>query len=275
VISLPLERLPSTEDITHRFLGRLPAFPPIAVRMLSALAQEDVAFKEVARLIGLDPALTGEVLRLANSGLYGRQFEVCSIRHAIAMLGLGTISQITTTAALWRGLRRRGSPFMKDWWRHSIAAALIARHSSKDLGPDFAYTAALLHASGQLALIEDAPEDYPKLIESAYADGRDLLACERDVFGVDHALLAGLILQSWGLPEELSDAAAKHHDAITSVPLVLAVQIGCAAAGYAGFGRCGCDQGLSGCGPPAELLAGDYLLETLVAEVNQIECFLA
>jgi HD-like signal output (HDOD) protein len=178
------------------------------------------------------------------------------------------------TAALWRGLRRRTSPFMKDWWRHSIAAALIARQSSKDLDVDFAYTAALLHSSGQLALIEDSPQDYPKLVECAYVDGRDLLACERDVFGIDHALLTGLILRSWGLPEKLSDAAARHHDAITSVPLVLAVQIGCCAAEHAGFGRCGCHQLLSACGPPEELLVGNYSLKALVAEINQIECFL-
>jgi hypothetical protein len=72
----------------------------------------------------------------------------------------------------------------------------------------------------------------------------------------------------------LSDAAARHHDAITSVPLVVAVQIGCAAAESAGFGRCGCHQRLSACGPPAELLVGNYSLKALVAEINQIECFL-
>jgi HD-like signal output (HDOD) protein len=111
---MPLEPLPSIAVTGRRFLGRLPAFPPIAIRLLSVLADEDVVLKEVARLIELDPVLAGEIMRLANSGLYGRQFEVCSIRHAIAMLGLGIISQITTTAALWRGLRRRTSPFMKD-----------------------------------------------------------------------------------------------------------------------------------------------------------------
>src|SRR5208282_3665181 len=110
---------------------------PVAVRLLSVLADESVSFKEVARLIALDPVLAGEVLRLANSGLYGRRVEVDSVLCAIAILGCGRLSQIAVTAALWRGLRHRSVPFVRDWWRHSVATALIARHSSEAKSKDF------------------------------------------------------------------------------------------------------------------------------------------
>jgi HD-like signal output (HDOD) protein len=202
---------------------------------------------------------------------------VRSVLTAIAVLGFGRLSQIVVTAALWRGLPRRATPFVRDWWRHSIAAALIARQSSKDLGMDFAYTAALLHGVGQLALFEDARQDYPDLVERVRVDGLDLLARERDRFGVDHASLAGVLLESWGLPESLCEAAAKHHDAGAATPLVLAVQTGCAGAEYAGFGRCGCHECLAAgvTGPLTELFAGAYALDMLVAEINQIECSFA
>ncbi len=270
------ETMPVLNSIDRRLLRRLPAFSPVAVRLLSVLADERTAYKEIARLIALDPVLAGEVLRLANSGLYGRRFEVRSILQAIALLGIGILSQMAMTAALWRGLPRRTAPFVRAWWRHSIAAALVARKSGQDSSGDLAYTAALLHGVGQLALFEDAPQNYPELIERACAGGVDLLACERDVFGVDHASLAGLLLESWGLPETLSDAVAKHHDASTGTRLALAVQTGCVGAEYAGFGRCGCQEHPvpTVLGPLAELLAGDYLLDTLVADVNQIECSL-
>ena len=273
-----LEAVPVLNSIDRRLLGRLPAFSPIAVRLLSVLANERTSFKELARLITLDPVLAGEVLRLANSGLYGRRFEVRSVLHAIAMLGFEKLTQIAVTAALWRGLprARRTAPFVRDWWRHSIAAALIARASSKELPLDFAYTAALLHGVGQLALFEDAPRDYPNLVDRAYADGHDLLARERDAFDVDHAALAGLLLESWGLPETLCDAAARHDDASASTRLELAVQVGCAGAEYAGFGRCGCHRRLAAGVPEplAELLAGDYTLDMIVVGVNEIECSL-
>lgn len=258
----------------RRLLGQLPAFSPVALRLLSVLSDDSVSFKEVSRLIAVDPVLAGEVLRLANSGLYGRRVEVHSILCAIAILGCGKLSQIAVTAALWRGLPRRTSPFVRDWWRHSIAAALIARQASEDKLKDFAYTAALLHGVGQLALFQDSPADYSALVQNAYVCETDLLAQERDEYGLDHASLAGLILESWGLPEKLCGAVTRHHDATTSEGLDLAVHTGCAGAEYAGFGRCGCHQLLAeGPGPVSELFVDDYL-NVLIAGVNGIECSL-
>lgn len=259
----------------RRLLGRLPAFSPVAVRLLSLLADESVSFKEVSRLIGLDPVLSGEVLRLANSGLYGRRAEVDSILFAIAMLGCGKLSQIVVTAALWNGLPRRTAPFIRDWWRHSVAAALIARQYSDEKFKDSSYTAALLHGVGQLALFQDAPQDYSNLVESAYADGVDLLTRERDAFGIDHASLAGLILDSWALPENLCDAVTQHHEDDLVPSLAHEVHTACLGAEFAGFGQCGCHQHFAAGipGPMAELFAGDYFV-SLVAGVNGIECSL-
>lgn len=261
----------------RRLLARVPAFSPIAVRLLSVLGDERSSFKDAARLIALDPILAAEVLRMANSGLYGRRCEVRSILTAIAMVGTGKLSQIVVTVALWRGLQGRAVPFVRDWWRHSIAAALIAQRSSKEVSVDFAYTAALLHGVGQLALFEDSPRDYTALVERAYLEGGDLLEYERDSFGVDHAALARLFLESWRLPEILCDSVAAHHEDGSDRSLARIVQIGCMGAEHAGFGRCGCHRHLSEGipGPLAELLAGDGVLDAIAIEVNRIECSLA
>jgi HD-like signal output (HDOD) protein len=100
--------------------------------LLSVLADEHAPFKEVARLIALDPVLAGEVLRMANSGLYGRWLGVGSLFEAIARLGRGRLSQIAITAALWCGLPRRTAPFVRERWRHNIAVALIAQQYAQE-----------------------------------------------------------------------------------------------------------------------------------------------
>ena len=266
----------TVDSIDRRLLTRLPPFSPVAVRLLSVLSDERTPFKEIAKLIALDPVLAGEVLRIANSGLYGRWLRVSSLLEAIARLGTARLSQIAITAALWRGLPRRTAPFVREWWRHSIASALIAQECGQDLPTDHAYTAGLLHGIGQLALFEDAPRDYPNLVERAYGEGRDLLACEREVFHVDHAALAGVILESWGLPEKLCEAVALHHGAYEEMGLAVAVHTGCAAAEHVGFGRCGCFEhpGAEVAAPIAALLANSSLLDSLAVQINQIECSL-
>ncbi len=268
--------MPALNSIDRRLLTRLPPFSPVAVKLLSVLADERAPFKEIAGLIALDPVLAGEVLRLANSGLYGRWLRVSSLLEAIARLGTGRLSQVAITAALWRGLPRKTAPFVREWWRHCIAAALIAQQCGQDFSSDHAYTAALLHGIGQLALFEDAPQDYPNLVERVYAEKLDLLECEREIFHLDHAALAGLILESWGLPQHLCEAVAKHHDLPANTGLAVAVEIGCHVAEHVGFGRCGCPEHSAAetAAPIAALLANHSLLDSLVVQINQIECSL-
>ena len=89
----------------NQFLKRLPTFSPIAVRLMGMVADENVSFKEVAKLISLDPSLSGETLRMANSGLYARRQEIHSVLHAIAIVGLHQVTHIVLTAALGEAFR--------------------------------------------------------------------------------------------------------------------------------------------------------------------------
>jgi HD-like signal output (HDOD) protein len=237
----------------------------------------NVSFKEVAKLFSSDPVLAGQVLQLANSGMYGRQATpVQSVLHAVAILGLKNISRIAVTAALSNGFPSRTASWTRSWWRHSIASALIADHVGvAELHLDFGYTAGLLHAIGQLALFRNAPEEYPMMVEEAHSTGADLLQWERNRFGADHVELSSLILADWGLPHGLQQAVSEGHTSNASDPLTASVQAGCWYAESAGFGQCGCIQnhGDDIAGHPAKPL-DKYLLDVLIIEVNRIECSL-
>lgn len=238
---------------------------------------ENVSFKEVAKLFSADPVLAGQVLQLANSGMYGRQVApVQSVLHALAILGLKNISRIALTAALSQGFPCRTAPWIRGWWRHSIATALIADHiGTAEVSLDVGYTAGLLHAVGQLALFQNAPEDYPKLLENPNASGDDLLRCESEHFGANHVELSGLILADWGLPESLRQAILERHSSNPLDALTATVQAGCWHAESAGLGLCGCIRDTRNEIPaqPAKPI-DTYLLDVLTIEVNRIECSL-
>ncbi len=268
-----------TQSRVDQLIGRLPAFSPVALRLMSIISDENVSFKEVAKLISLDPALAGEVLKLANSGFYGRRAAVHSIVHAIALVGIRRVSPIVITAAIWKALPRQPSPSIKAWWRHSIASALVAEHVCRESAEvDSAYTASLLHAIGQLALFEYSPDQYKQVLDLACSTGFDLLERERQNFGADHAELAGFILDRWNLPPSILEAVAAHHvDSPSASPLARVVHIGCFAAEYTGFGTCGCHNRIAAEDLPApvtRLIESKYLVEVLPQEVNGIECSL-
>jgi HD-like signal output (HDOD) protein len=262
---------------TRHLLKRLPAFSPIAIKLMVMVNDENVSFKEVAKLFSADPVLAGQVLQLANSGMYGRQVTpVQSVLHAMAILGLKNISRIALTAALSNGFPSRTAFWTRSWWRHSIACALIADHvGAAELHLDFGYTAGLLHAIGQLTLFQNAPEEYPKLIEEAHSAGADLLQWERNRFGADHAELSSLILADWGLPQSLQQAVSESHISISPDPLTATVQSACWYAELVGFGQCGCLRDRSDNAPGHSVKPLDnYLLDVLTIEVNRIECSL-
>ena len=105
----------------------------------------------------------------------------------------------------------------------------------------------------------------------------DLQENERAAYGTDHAELAGLILEAWGLPEIVQDAAALHHWPNAGGELGDAVQLGCVVAEHIGFGACGCHRQLAAENFPAqvaEVIGNKPLLEVFATEVNSIECSL-
>ncbi len=272
--------LPSIERLVR---AALPPFSPVALRLMALIFDEDVSFgvskKSCAADFPWTSAISGQVLKLANSeGFYGRRSSVHSILHAIALVGIKTLSGIVVTAAIWKALPRQRTPFLTDWWRHSVASALISAYEAKrNLNLDSAYTASLLHGIGQLALSQFAPNDYSAVFTAACSNGRDLLELEREAFGADHAEVAGQILAFWKLPAAIHEAVAAHHAADPSTILAAAVQTGCITAEYMGFGKCGC-HGLIAEGKFPEsvtnLIETKDFLEGLAQQVNGIECSL-
>lgn len=263
----------------RNLLRNLPVFSPVAVKLMMLVADEDVSFKEVAKLFSLDPVLAGQILKLANSGLYGRGVAIQSVLQAVAMLGLKSISRIAVTAALTSGFSRPITPWVRNWWRHSIAAALIAdKAGAGSLSADYGYTAGLLHAIGRLALYRTAPQEYPSLADPSRTSAADAFDRERERFGLDRAELSRQILAQWGLPASLQTAIARHHVSNGSDALTAAIQTGCHYAEFLGFGECGC------CLQPfGEISAGFDMeanfarpidsdsLSRLAIEVNRIE----
>jgi HD-like signal output (HDOD) protein len=192
------------------------------------------------------------------------------------MVGLHRLTHIVVTAALWRGMPHRSSPFVKGWWRHSVASALIAEHTAA-LPIDHAYTASLLHGVGQLALFEHAGQDYSQLVSDSVSGGLDLIETERAAYATDHAEVAGLILEAWDLPQVVQDAAALHHWPNAGSELAASVQVGCVVAEHIGFGACGCHLQLAAqkfSAPVAEVIGNQHLLDVFATEVNSIECSL-
>ena len=130
-----------------------PRRPSLLPQLLEAVGDEDASLRALSRIISQDPALTGDLLRTANSALYrvsGTPVE--SIERAAAMLGTTGLRTLIA-AALVKPLAGYESGtaaghFAETLWEHSICSASAAEAwaaRAQDCDPFTAHLLGLMH----------------------------------------------------------------------------------------------------------------------------------
>jgi diguanylate cyclase (GGDEF)-like protein len=181
---------------------KLPSPPTIAVRILEVVRRDDFSFVELAHVIQTDPALTGRVLRIANSSFYSLSRNVTSIETAVAVMGVNAVKNIALSFILAQAFQGpRGERFDFDRiWRRSITAAVAAQLISKAIGfkNDETFIASLLQDIGIATLAVLKKDEYLAVLDEKAVTGLPVTAVERRVFGFDHQEVGAELLRTWG-----------------------------------------------------------------------------
>src|SRR5437899_9915400 len=84
-------------------IGRknLPTIPAVLSQVLGLVEREDSSTRELVDLIEHDQALTGKMLRLANSALFGQSRRVATIPRAVMLLGCSTVRNLALGVKVW------------------------------------------------------------------------------------------------------------------------------------------------------------------------------
>jgi len=223
-------------------LEDLPPFPWIATKVLQlfSAAEDDLEVRRLIELIRSDTALGAELLRRANSVLFGLKSQISSLQHAVTLLGLEHVKTLALTIGLGSYLHTALKlSILRRCWRHSLACALLAEEfaSACSLPPDQAYTAGLLHDVGRLALLVKYPQPYADLLSVVIESRLAVLVSERDLFDVDHCQAGAWLAKKWQFPPELRRVAALHHNPPMngSFDLVRLVNVSCRLSESLGF----------------------------------------
>ena len=192
-------------------LRPLPPFPAVAQRIMALARQEDPGVRELGDLVKMDPSFAGELLRLANSALFGARRQVTSLARAIMIVGTERIKTMAATVAVNRMVRtsvRIG--VLRKVWVHSLVTAIMAEEAARAarLDRDSGYTAGLMHNLGALGLMSAYPEEYSRMLEVSGRFGFELLQTERDLFEIDHCAAGAYLAQDWDFPDELAAVIA-------------------------------------------------------------------
>ena len=193
----------------------IPSPPAIAIQILDTVQNEESSVCDLVRIISADPALTGKMLKVANSNYYSLQYSVTSIDRAIPVLGTEVIKNIALSFVIISQLSEKGdSSFdINYFWRRSITSAVAAELLKKaiNLQEDAMFVTALLHNIGILLLYMSKREEYVKIFAEKKDTKARLIDLEQREFGFDHQQLGFFLVSNWKLPDSIALPIKYHH----------------------------------------------------------------
>ena len=202
------------KDIKAR-LQHIPPLPQVAQDAMDILDRPDVDLRALEQTLHHDPALTTQMLRVANSPFYGLTRQISSLHDACLLLGIYTVRNVVLTAAVMTRFPPDNSHSLdrQALWKHAIGTAIAAKVIAIKckFDQELAFTCGLLHDIGKLVLDCYFPEETAAVVQ--YRDRHDCLLrdAEMKVLGFDHSTIGAWIAKRWNLPPMLVHAIAFHH----------------------------------------------------------------
>jgi putative nucleotidyltransferase with HDIG domain len=191
--------------------------PGVYHEAITALADDRCSTRRLADILQRDVGATTRLLKLANSSWWRPARPITEVDGAVAALGRDLVRAAVLVLGLASGVAETHHGWIDDVTMHGLAVAELAAELVDDRREcGVARTAGLLHDVGRVALARSAAHDYSAMMRRGL-DEAELVAAERAVFGVDHATIAGFLLELWGLPTAVAHAVARHHDAPAAV----------------------------------------------------------
>jgi HD-like signal output (HDOD) protein len=182
------------------------ALPRVCADLALLTAQQVFDSAQLARLIESDPALAGEVMRVANSPAMRPLAQVVSLRQAVSWLGIAEVRNIAM-AVMLRGevfAAPGHEPESEELWREAWLAALwakeIARERRKHV--ESAFLAALMHRTGAALAL--------KLLSGFEVTRRTVMDARSfaELVVEFEPGFGRLLMNRWSLPDDVQNGAS-------------------------------------------------------------------
>ena len=187
-----------------------PRRPMQLPKLMRAINDETASRREFSQIIAGDPALAGNLLRLANSPFYRRSPQAIeSLDRAVDMLGTEGLRSMIAAALLQPAFRISGGSFVQFGdvtWEHSLYAAAAAEGDAElveNADPFAAQLLALIMGLATIVIFSVAQNEF---LARRRAPEAPMIAALIDAHGVS---VARQIAASWELSERIDTALAE------------------------------------------------------------------
>ncbi|MCF7977806.1 MAG: HDOD domain-containing protein [Chromatiaceae bacterium] len=200
----------------------LPPMPALAKRLWSLRDDDSISAQTLAEVILLDPFLSTQILRRANSAYYGAVQPIETVQDAVTRLGFSVALEFALALAALSPLRtpNRGPIGRDRLWQHGLRCGVIMqelarqRRSAFQLPPGVIQLSGITHDIGYLLLGHLLPEQFQLVNRLIAANpALSLPTIDRFALGVEHTQLGEWLYDAWDMPAPLLLVVRHHHNA--------------------------------------------------------------
>ena len=176
------------------------------IRIKELIDDESSTIDDISDVIIIDPALTGTILKLANSSFFNYPGKIDTISKAVLVLGITEVYNLVIAYFTTQAFKsiNAGQDYLDIFWEKSIDCALLIKFFGCSLNVPNAerlFILGVLHNLGELVVKQIAPE---KVTECQNGKNTCLpWNRQRDVLGFTYGECGAELLKLWQLPYNL------------------------------------------------------------------------
>lgn len=182
----------------------LPSIPETAIKVRTAITDVNISSDKIAKIAQQDPAITAQLIKVANSPLFRGREKIEALPPAITRLGLKAISNLITSFTLrmvFTAKTKEIKDFISKLWLHSRDVAGICAVMAKKLkgfDTDKAMLAGLVHDIGAIPVLTHA-DKHPNLINNV----KEVLQTLDSLTPI----IGKMVLEKWNFTEDFVEIA--------------------------------------------------------------------
>ena len=199
-------------DAILKKIKQLPPLPESAMQIEAVYQNPDSTFNDMVKILEKDPLLTADILKAANSPLYGFSREINAISQAVGLFGMGTVRGFALASIVKKSFALDLSPYgitpemfsNLSKKQHALMVAWCLRKENKLLG--VLSPAAFLVEIGKVLISQQIiAESSQTAFRDALKETQDVELSERQIVDADTPEVSASIFEYWRFEEGLID----------------------------------------------------------------------
>lgn len=225
-------------DFYNSIIKNISSFPAISsiVGEVCAICQDpNSSIADLVKVIERDPGIIIDILRIANSPIYGFTREILNISQAVSLFGMGTIKGFVISSVVRKNMKIDLEAYgtsitayldtCREYNKFLLEVYKSAPNGIKDVifPASFLMTSGVMLLTSEVSKLDNASDFRAKIAESNY-----FLDVEKEFLGINCADVTALLFEHWNFESALIEAIRGiNEDELTPTSAPLKVALHC------------------------------------------------